>query len=212
MKLTTMFKSPSRRSLVCAKTRPRLLAVSVVAFFCVVGCDWAGGSERRWTEDVKLDDGSIIKIERMVSFSESDALGGGVYNLVESDASLKFSGDLASLPVWRFPWKALVLYRNDDPGRWTIVATTTSCEVWLRNGRPIPMYWQFELFEDGWREVPLSKSSIGKKTNLFFDYESKNVPKHLSVPGKQFSFSNPRTSKKYLEVVPSPPKGCVNMR
>src|SRR4051812_12036740 len=68
-----------------------------------------GLTEREWTEDVLLDDGSNIVVVRTALFRETSSLGGGAYNAVEKDASLSFTGELAQLPAWHAPLIAMLL-------------------------------------------------------------------------------------------------------
>jgi len=116
----------------------------------LIGCSAANREERSWTEDVLLEDGTAVRIERHVTFNESDALGGGAYSAVESKSTLKFTGQLAALPAWDFPRIALVLYRSKENGSWRIIATTSSCEIWKHDGAPRPPYWEYELIDTRW--------------------------------------------------------------
>jgi hypothetical protein len=127
-----------------------------------------GLSTRYWTEDVLLDDGSMLVIKRTVKFTESNSWSGDVYNSTERASTLTFTGALASLPPWSVPLRPMVLYRDATKGnQWVIVATTTTCDVWNARGEPRPPYWEFRLGAQGWQEVPLSPSSYGRQTNLY---------------------------------------------
>lgn len=97
-----------------------------------------------WTEDVDLGDGRTIQIEREVTFNFSLPGSGGTAVAEETNAAIRFSGQLRKLPVWQQPLRALELYQdlNDE---WVVVATTTSCDVWERRGKPAPPYWEFRL-------------------------------------------------------------------
>jgi len=186
-----------------------LLAASILIFSCAN----AGRVEREWTEDVALPDGGQVKVKRRVAFMESSAPGGGAYSLTEAESTIEFLDEYASLPAWKFPWKALVLYRDTKSGKLTVIGTTSSCDVWWRNGRPIPKYWQFQLENDRWQQVPLSPTALGMRSNLFFKYEEDGLPVHISLAEKQRrQTANPRIAKQYQEVVSDPPKSCMNMR
>jgi hypothetical protein len=164
------------------------------------GCDLFGPARKIWTEDILLDDGSTIVVKRSVTFNESAAWGGGSYNAVETAATLTFTGELAKLPSWNVPLRPMVLYRDKTAGdQWVIVAYSTSCEVWSARGEPVPPYWEYRLTEAGWKEVPLSKSSMGRTGNVFTGYSGLKT-KHVSVRDQQEYLKTPGLGKKYMSV------------
>jgi hypothetical protein len=143
-----------------------------------------GPTERKWMEDVVLDDGSTIVVKRTVKFNETNALGGGAHNTIEKEATISFTGTLASLPTWSQALMGMVMYRDATKnGQWVVVATTTTCPVWNARGEPRPPYWEFRLTSAGWQEVPLSAASIGRPTNLHKGYNSLDElfdPQHVT--------------------------------
>jgi hypothetical protein len=181
--------------------------ISRSALFCAIalmGCSAADRQERSWTEDVLLEDGTIVQIERHVIFDETNALGGGAANAVESKSTLKFTGQLAALPAWDFPRIALVLYRSKESGNWRIVSTTSSCAVWRRDGAPRPPYWEHELSQEGWQLVSLHPESIGKAANLFYRYISHEFGRHIDQQSKQRLQSSPTIAEKYRSIAANP--------
>lgn len=178
------------------------LLSAMYGFICVMvlsGCSSSSREERRWTEDVLLDDGSTVQIERYVAFDATNAMGGGAYNAVEAKATLRFTGELTSLPEWDEPLIPLLVYRDNDD--WVVVARSSSCEVWSRREKPMPPYWEFRVNGDRWDEVPLSCDSIGRATNLYYEYHSENQPQHVSLSLKQKIDSNPGTVDSYRRIV-----------
>jgi hypothetical protein len=176
----------------------------------LIGCAASDREERQWTEDVRLEDGGTVQIERFVAFDETNALGGGAYNAVESKATLKFRGELASLPMWDFPRMALVLYRSSETRNWRLVTASTSCEVWRRDGKPRPPYWEYELIEGQWQEVPLSEESIGKRTNLFYRYWADNFGRHVTPKVTEERQSDTRIADFYRSIAADPQAfGCM---
>jgi hypothetical protein len=146
-------------------------SLTVAVLLCA--CNPFGPTQRQWTEDVVLDDGSTIVVKRTVKFNETDALGGGAHNTIEKEATIAFTGDLASLPAWSQALMGMVLYRDaTQNGQWVIVATTTTCDIWSARGEPRSQYWEFRLGSQGWREVPLTAASIDRPTNLYKGYNS----------------------------------------
>jgi hypothetical protein len=134
---------------------------------------------RRWTEDSK-----VIRIQREVTFNETDALGGGAYNSVEQASVLRFTGENASLPAWNVPLLAHTLYRDLATGEWVVVAITSSCEVWRARGAPNPPYWEYRLGPQGWRQVPLSPASTGRHRNLLSRYQLELPMGLITLPQK----------------------------
>jgi hypothetical protein len=62
----------------------KLAACTSVLALALGACSDSVRQERRWTEDVLLEDGTLVQIERHVVFHETDPLGGGAYNAVNS--------------------------------------------------------------------------------------------------------------------------------
>lgn len=156
---------------------------------------------RAWTEDVLLDDGSTIQVRRTVTFDESDSWSGDAYNAVEKDATIMFTGALSRLPPWRQPLMALLLYRDATSDEWVIVATTTSCDVWRQRGKPAPLYWEFRLHQQGWREVPLAKGSHGRHANLLHRYQQDLRTDHITAVDRQQRESSPTMGNEFREIV-----------
>lgn len=145
-----------------------------------------------------------MQIERHVIFTETDAIGGGVYSAVDSKATLRFKGEFASLPAWDYPLRAMVLYRSKDTRNWIIVAASTSCEFWRKNGRPRPPYWEYELIEGQWRQVTLRHESMGRSPNLFTLYASSKFGSHVSEPTKERLQSDRRIADMYRSIADAP--------
>ena len=56
---------------VSLSTRLVGMVVTVLTLFALSGCGQRGIEERRWKEEVRLDDGVIVQIERHITFDES---------------------------------------------------------------------------------------------------------------------------------------------
>lgn len=151
-----------------------LLATAVLLSDC-------GRVRRSWTEDVRLDDGSVIKIKRRVTFEESNSLSGDSYAATEIKSIIKFTGDMRKLPSWSVPLVPILLYKDKKTNEWTIVARSNVCKTWRRRGKPRPPYWEFRLRGDAWSEVALSETSIGRRSNLFKNYYGKLHVSHITT-------------------------------
>jgi hypothetical protein len=173
----------------------RRIAFAATAII-VIGCS---EKHQDWTEDVLLDDGTIIQVKRSITFEETRSWSGDAYNAVETDAKIVFTDKLSALPTWRVPLMALVLYRDSLTNQWVIVATTTDCDVWRNRRKPMPPYWEFRLYGDGWHEAALSTSSIGRSTNLLF--KNRRLSKeHISVEDRKAMQSSDEIVRMYREI------------
>jgi hypothetical protein len=184
--------------------RASLAMFGALVAIALIACSSANQEEHRWTEDVSLEDGTIVQIERHVTFDETNALGGGAANAVERQATLQFTGELAALPPWDYPRRALVLYRKKDSGTWIIVATSSSCGVWQSDGAPHPPYWEYELLAGVWRKVPLRQESVGRSPNLFYRYHAREFGSHVSERTKQQLQSDRRIADFYRSISAKP--------
>ncbi len=175
-----------------------------IAVGILSACARGGPLQREWTEDVKLDGGSAVEVRRSVTLKVSNSLSGDAYNAEELGATLSFSGSLSQLPAWSAPRMALVLYRDVTTQEWVIVATTTSCEVWQREGKPKPAYWEYRLKPQGWQEVPLSSASIGRRANLFFGYDHRLKSAHVTAADTERVDHDPTNGSKYRKISGDP--------
>jgi hypothetical protein len=157
----------------------------VVGVWLSIGEQLTGIVNRRWTEDVRLADGSVVVVERSARIEHS--------HIVELDASMKFTGKLAFLAELRVPFAPLVLYLDEDAGEWVTVATTSRCEVihargspryWFAADRPQTKYFEFRWRTGHWVQTPLSVASIGQPANLFTRFEETKTS-HLTVSAKE---------------------------
>lgn len=159
-------------------------AAVVVIAMIAAGCDSLRSGDRTWSEEVALDDGTVITIDRHVEQLMSNALGGGAFSAKEKKSTLSFRGDLAALPTWDVPLMPLLLYRDTETSEWVIVATTTACEVWHERGKPESLYWEFRQRGTEWVEVDVSETSFERRTNLLFEYSQPLTASHITLATK----------------------------
>lgn len=156
--------------------RSVLLLSLVLSVVGMGGC--SGPIERKWSEEVALDDGSVIVVDRRVESLESNSLAGDAFSSTITKSTLEFRDALSSLPTWDFPLRPLVLYRDENVNEWVIVGTNYTCEFWYAHGMPKPPYWEFRLRNGSWEKVPLSALSLQRRTNLFILYE-RGIPSKM---------------------------------
>jgi hypothetical protein len=167
--------------------------------------EWLTGvATRQWTEDVLLEDGSVVSVERHTRTEQSQKL----------DASMKFAGELAQLPEWRGSFAPLVLYEDQSAREWVVVATTGRCEVlyqrgppryWFAADRPVTIYFEFRTRNGAWVQTPLSAASIGQRANLVVSFEELERS-HLTVSAKEQL--RQRSDADYRSVLERPEYKC----
>lgn len=160
------------------------LFASIAALAFVSGCDALRSGDRTWSEEVALDDGRVITIDRHVEQRMSSAVGGGAFSATETRSILSFREDLAALPPWDVPLMPLLLYRDSETSEWVVVATTTTCEVWHARGSPEAFYWEFRLRGAEWIEADVSEISFERRTNLLFEYSQPLPTRHIELATK----------------------------
>jgi hypothetical protein len=174
---------------------------SLVAFAClaIAGCA-PGTVERKWSEQVELDDGKVINVDREVEFKESNSWAGDAYSSTTLRSSIKFRDDLSTLPEWNSTLMPLVVYQDKNTSEWVVVASSTRSLEWAARGKPVPPYWEYRAKTSGWLEVPLSIGSIGRKTNLYVLYEKPLPAEMLSVAEKMRYHKDSLIAPRYLSV------------
>ena len=185
-----------------------IATVLVLLMLMIAACGFLSES-RSWTEDVQLDDGSMIVIKRYVRFETSNSWAGDVPVSSDRRATLRFTGDLSDLPTWDVPLIPMVLYQDASTKEWIIVARSNRCEVWIARGTPFPPYWEYHLTAGQWRQRALSDTSKGRPTNLLIDYLRENLPQHISVEHKKASFVDSNFTEAYRRVVPDIRRHCM---
>jgi hypothetical protein len=175
----------------------------------VASCGSAGHLEHTWTEDVQLDGGKTIVVERHVELELTSALGGGVGNAVETRSVLRLR-DERLMPAWDYPLKPLLLYRDSATTDWVIVASTNSCELWRQRGSPPGGYFEFRSTGGWWKPVELASASIGRKTNLLYKVAAAELPEHIALEEKDARQSAPDEPRRYRSIdIESGSQGCV---
>jgi hypothetical protein len=187
-----------------------IMSTLLLVMIPLTGC--SGEVERRWSEDVAIEGGKNIVIERYVKFTESASISGSAYSSAMLDSSLSFTGQMADLPAWKITLVPILLYRDSTTHEWVIVATTSNCDTWYQNGGPVPPYWEYRLVGSQWQQSKLSEASIGRKTNLFFDYEPKLPAKKLTPAMKADVVRNNTFEKKYLSIVGDLKRDCMKRK
>jgi hypothetical protein len=179
------------------------LAISLVP---LDGC--AGTTDRRWSEEVLLSDGSVIVVDRFVKFQSSNSLAGDAYSSTDLKSTLTFTKKLSSTAAWDAPLVPIVLYRDETTKELVIVATTGNCDTWYQLGSPVPPYWEYRLQGNKWIKMKTVESSFGRKANLFFNYESALPAQMITSDIKDHVIASHDFAKDFLSVDQGA-KGCT---
>jgi hypothetical protein len=172
----------------------------------MAGC--SSGDEEHWSEEVQLDDGSRIVIERDVKFATSNSMSGDAFSSTDLGSKLIFPKDLGAIPAWEGVLVPIVLYHDENSKEWVIVATTSNCSTWYEQGKPKPPYWEFRLKQNSWESVQLSKVSLDRKTNLFFNYEAGLPARKLTSETKDQILASKAFSDRWRSVSASVKTKC----
>jgi hypothetical protein len=169
-----------------------------VASMLVVGC--AGRVNKSWSEEVQVDEKTIIIVDRQVKYQVSRSWSGDAYSQTELASRLEFRGAYSKLPPWNDVLLPLVLYRDVGSGEWTLVASTFSCEIAWQRGNPRNLYWEFRIRDGVWKQIALQPSSFRRASNLFFRYDEDLPASHLSLRMKEDARTGIKIHKPYLTV------------
>jgi len=191
-------------------TAARLTLFFVLGFSLTltIGCI-PGKVTRKWSEEVALDDGRVIIVDRYVAFEESNSWAGDAYSATETRSTISFRGELAKLPDWDVPLVPVLLYQDASDGNWAVVATTSSCEIWAERGSPQPPYWEYRLTHGAWSQTSLSRASIGRKPNLLFAYNENVAGKKITAAEKVLQSDDAGIVARYRLISESVDKSCM---
>jgi hypothetical protein len=191
-------------ALVCVFAVP--LATATVLFMFISS---KGSHVRQWTEDVQLDGNDQIQIERTAEFRIAHKTWNGtIVSANMSQATIEFSGPLSQLPRWEDHLTPLVLYHDVKTQEWVIVATSFACETWAWRNKPNPPYWEYRATSDGWRETPLSTSSLNRQTNLFLHFRQRIPRQHVTIEYRKRLQHSRNTAKNYQSILPTWNRHC----
>jgi hypothetical protein len=74
----------------------------------------------------------------------------------------------------------IYLDKDSSTDEWVIIASSDSCDFWLRNARPRPPYWAFRLRDGEWLRDAIPKEFVGRKANLFVGVQITDESEKLS--------------------------------
>lgn len=195
-----------RNAVRAAASTHALRSLVFLSLISLTGC--SGEVERRWSEEVEFEGGKTLVIERYVKFSESNSFAGDAYSSTALESKLAFTDELSALPSWDVTLVPILLYQDAATSEWVIVAT--NCDTWYQKGGPVPPYWEYRLKSGGWQlQAKLSEASIGRKTNLFFNYEPELPARKITRQQKVEVLKSRNFEKKYLGIIGGLKRDCM---
>ncbi len=163
----------------------RAVLIACLILVATAGCGAAGPTVRTWSEDVLLDDGTTVVIERSVEFKTTDSLARDAPNLIMFRSRLTLARAGNSTVAWEGQLSPIVLYRDSATQEWVMIAATVNCDTWRQNGRPRPPYWEYRYGVSGWESRPLAAASVGRPANLFVLFDEPLPSTRLTVSHKE---------------------------
>jgi len=191
--------------------KPLRILLAVVAALQLIACS---KSNFKWTEDVLLQDGQQITINRALEGLE--ALGGiGDAGGTEHKATtITFPTGLAGAPTTTLSTHFNPMVLNQTPqGQWYVLARIQMCEDWKQIGYPKLPYTQYNWVNGAWQQVPLDPVHIGEKANLLVAVHRKSgEPSHHTLQSKSSRDYAATMFSDWREIVSRWNTSCVNSK
>lgn len=168
-----------------------------------------------WHEEVQLQTGEVIVIQRTAKFSGNPMPGGGGESSnKEMTIEFKSPGQPDNPARWRGLHVPMILDRDPDTHEWVIVAASYQCESWIDRGSPPSPYVTYRYREGKWMEHTLDSKWIGRDANVISISPSNGI--HISGRNPIFTISEknklirdrPEISLQHKKVVDSRSKSC----
>jgi hypothetical protein len=140
-----------------------------------------------WSEEVRLDDGRMLLVERTAQGKQFAELGGPKgWDQTEMSLSVVQAPDgVKAPPQWRDAYVPVLLDYQPQSESWSVLATFYYCEAWYELGRPIPPYIQYRSTKgSAWARVPLEERFIDRSTNLLTGPSSEGEPERVTLADK----------------------------
>ncbi|MBA3058072.1 hypothetical protein [Rhodoferax sp.] len=180
-----------------------------MAFLLLLGLTGCGPKLSTWKEEVQLQSGAVLTVQRTISFmAYQPAGGGGGSNTPESSLLILAPASADNPTMWTHPpLLPMVFDRDPDTGEWFIVATFYMCQAWYELGRPKLPYAEFRYRNGQWVQQPLSEKFIGRETNMLIPDQA-DVDRDHTLASKRKLMSEPTISERHLRVVPKWSSAC----
>jgi hypothetical protein len=155
-----------------------------------------------WKEEVKLQSGEIIVVERTAKAKSFGELGGpGGWENMGMTVQIIRPIKSDNPPPWDYKFVPLIFDRDPETKEWFMVATFYTCASWLELGQPKLPYTEFRVKNDGqWHQQALNPDLIGREGNMLTRINSNGEADH-TVASKEKINRNPAISLEYKKVI-----------
>ena len=193
-------------------SRPRRRCMAALLMGLMLG--GCGDPHMEWKEQVKLQSGEIIVVDRTAKFSENWVAGGGGGSI---NRGMTLQVALPSKPdnpgVWDARFVPIIFDRDPDSHEWFVVATFFHCDSWYELGRPKLPYTEYRFRNGRWIQQPLTQKWIGRNSNVLPADPSSRAAidgskPTLTIERKQGILYTPEISPEYKGVVDKWSSGC----
>lgn len=174
------------------------------ALFLLSAC---GKVDIAWTEDVALQDGTVLLVKRTAQGKKIGEIGGtGGWEVTQMTLEVMAPATPTRPPIWADRWVPMLLDRDAHTGEWFLIATFYTCTDWYDLGRPKLPYVAYETRNGHWEKVRLRSEWFGRKNNLLTGPSSGGEPKHLTVEEK--ARREAHAGRKYRQILDSWNTSC----
>jgi hypothetical protein len=176
-----------------------ILAPVLVVALVLTGC---GKVDISWTEDVALQDGTLLVVKRGAQGKKLGEIGGsGGWGNTQMTLEIESPKVASNPPIWSERWVPMLLDYDAPTKEWFLVATFYMCTDWYDLGRPKLPYIAYRTKGGRWEQVPLSPELFGRKANLLTGARSGGEPKRVTIEAKKLR--DEHAGKEYKEIVSS---------
>ena len=188
--------------------RRRWMAVLLMGLM-LGGC---GDPHMEWKEQVKLQSGEVIVVERTAKFSENWVAGGGGGSINKGMTLQVVQPSKSDNPgVWDARFVPIVLDRDPETQEWFLVATFFHCDSWYELGRPRLPYTEYRFRNRRWVQQPLTQKWIGRDANVLpadlSDRAAIETKPTMTVERKEGILNDPAISPEFKRIVDRWPTG-----
>ena len=172
-----------------------------------------GDSTYAWREQVLLQEGQQVLVERTARFRENWVAGGGGGSFNKGMTLRVIHGPMP-MPqsTWDERFVPIVLERDLGNGEWVVIATFFHCDSWYELGRPSLPYVEFRHREGGWTRQALNPQWIGHPANVLAvdpsEKQAMSGRETLTVERKRTIVETSTMAPEYRRVVDHWSTGC----
>ena len=192
-------------------SRPRRRCMAALLMGLMLG--GCGDPHMEWKEQVKLQSGEVIVVERTAKFSENWVAGGGGGSINKGMTLQVVQPSKSDNPgVWDARFVPIILDRDPETQEWFLVATFFHCDSWYELGRPRLPYTEYRFRNRRWVQQPLTQKWIGRDANVLpADLSNRaaiaETKPTMTVERKEGILNDPAISPEFKRIVDRWPTG-----